>query len=210
MTAYGNPDGWADLFPEKLIPEILELVTSTWDTFEKPARNAKEVPISLKFVAALRRSKEMQQIPFTIDPEIIELDDTGQYIGRLDIRFKHGYRENVYFAIECKRLRIKYENQMKSNASEYVGTDGMMCFITGKYAATLSSGGMLGYVMDGDVATAMQSVETSIKSKKAQLCITSDPVWKHCSYLLQTQHAKESEHTMGQHYLTIYHVFLAI
>ena len=174
MAIGGDASLWADVFPDGLIPSILELVVKTWQRSEKPLPLEHEVPISRRFREALRRGKDLNELPFTIWPESSETDpNTGKEIGRIDIRFIHGWRESVYFAFECKRLRIPYDSGRRSNTGEYVGASGMMRFISGKYGKDLASGGMIGYVMDGDLRAAVPSVK-----KTAQIFIWSwGPAW---------------------------------
>lgn len=75
----------------------------------------------------------------------------------------------LYFAFECKRLRIPYDQGVRANADEYVGDDGMMCFITGKYSKWLPSAGMIGYIIDGDTADAIRVVGRAVVRKADSL-----------------------------------------
>ena len=59
--------------------------------------------------------------------------------GRLDIVFKHGYREDVYFSLECKRLNVQFPSGFQSLASDYVD-DGLQRYIKEKYAKGLDNG----------------------------------------------------------------------
>ena len=56
-----------------------------------------------------------------------------------------------------------------------VSDDGMMCFITEKYAKDLPVGCMLGYVMDGDIHFAYASIEAKIMSCKSALGLQAPP-----------------------------------
>lgn len=69
MSVQGHPGLWSDLFPDHLVPEILELVANSWKNFRKPAPLDLEVPITRRFVEDLRRNKGLQFLPFTIWPE---------------------------------------------------------------------------------------------------------------------------------------------
>jgi len=76
-------------------------------------------------------------------------------LGRTDFMFifSTGVKKPwPYFAIESKRLHVTFKSGWQSLVSAYVtGGQGMMCFIKGRYASGLRSGGMLAYVFDGDV-----------------------------------------------------------
>ena len=71
----------------------------------------------------------------------------------------------------CKRLNVKGA----SLAREYV-REGMMRFVTGKYSPELPIGGMIGYVMDGNVEAASRSVIEQIVSGSNELRCTEDSV----------------------------------
>lgn len=159
MNVVGDASLWSDLFPDWLIPEILDLVISAWEAFDKPQPGDHEVAITMRFRSELVRHKLLRKLPLRIDREIPE-DDllVGQEKGRIDLRFIHGYQEGVYFAFECKRLNVlSKEGKRTPLAGEYVRA-GMMRFITSQYAVGLDQGGMLGYVMDSDVKSSIRAV----------------------------------------------------
>lgn len=207
MSTEGDASLWGDLFPDGLIPEILRLVMDTWKSFSKPNPDDHEVPISRRFCEDLRREKDQRRLPFSIWPESTETDPhSGKELGRIDIRFIHGFRERVYFAFECKRLRI---DRARPNTHEYVGDDGMMCFITGKYANNLDSGGMIGYVMDGNVPAAIEAVAKAIVNKATELCLIAGTGMTP-SNIIQNMPAMETNHNILAEEFTIYHLFLGI
>ena len=87
----------------------------------------------------------------TQDPDPVGYVDVG-------ILFSVGLEEVCLF-IECKRLNVNGA----SLATEYV-SKGMMRFVTGQYAPDLPIGAMIGYVMDGQVPEALDSVIRQIRS----------------------------------------------
>lgn len=211
MATVGDASLWADLFPDHLIPNILELVVKTWQSFQKPRPLDHEVLISMRFREALRGEKDLHKLPFTIWPESSETDPiTGKEIGRIDIRFLHGWRESVYFAFECKRLRIPYSSRMQSNTGEYVGTNGMMRFITGKYSKGLVSGGMIGYVMDGNLSAAVPAVKKTIDKNREDLRLAFGSSLTSSSMMPKERTVKETNHDLETREFAIYHVFLAV
>lgn len=209
----GNTGSWKkDLFPDALIPDILELVVETWKIFKKPNRLDHEVPISREFVKKLQAEKNRQgDLPFKIRPELVVYGDED---GRIDICFDYigTPREDVYFAFECKRLRIPYPSpsRLATNNSDYVGDQGMMCFVTGKYGGSVANGGMIGYVMDGKVSPAIISVGKLIKSKQAVLKLSMNMGLESSSLLPKLKNIKETKHSLGKKKFTIHHVFLAV
>lgn len=212
MAIGGDARMFVGFFPDDLIPEILNLVLAAWRKFDKPKSDEKEEPITRRFRLALVGEKNRHALPFSIWHESPELPDekTGEETGRVDIRFLHGYREDVYFAFECKRLNIDYPSGFQSNAGEYVGDDGMMCFITGKYGKGLKSGGMIGYVMDGKVPKAIQAVQQAILKKGKTLRLRGRTGVGPCSPLPGVKSAKETHHSLPNRDFEIYHLFLAV
>jgi hypothetical protein len=209
----GNTGSWKkDLFPDALIPDMLELVVETWKIFKKPNRLDHEVPISKEFVKKLQAKKNRQgDLPFKIRPELVVYGDED---GRMDICFDYigTPREDIYFAFECKRLRIPYPppSKLATNNSDYVGDQGMMCFVTGKYGGSVTNGGMIGYVMDGKVSPAITSVGKLIKSKQAGLKLSRNTGLESSSLLPHFKNIKETKHAFGKKKFTIHHVFLAV
>src|SRR5947209_7392931 len=163
----GEADLWSDMFPDDLVPRIIDLVWDTWPTVPKPAGNDLEVPITRRFKHHLKQAKDYRRLPVRIEREPAEDDPvTGAELGRIDLKFApaESAREEVYFAFECKRLNAIEDGRRRTLAPEYV-TEGMMRFVTGQYAATMMHGGMIGYVLDGKNADAVRRVERNIASR---------------------------------------------
>jgi hypothetical protein len=210
MAIIGNTYLWADFFPDDLIPEILEMVVDVWSSFSKPTINEHEVPITKRFRASLEQYKDSRYLPFRIDREVpVDNLDTAEELGRIDLRLTHGYRSDVYFALECKRLNITDNNGRNSSlAGKYV-TEGMMRFVgeTPQYARTLAQGGMIGYVMDGNVNNAIRSVNRQIKTRYVNLSMKSATSLE-ASTKSSKNLIKQSVHVLPDKVFTIYHVFL--
>lgn len=210
MGYAGNPDLWADLFPDDLIPAIIDLVLQSWKAFRKPAPTEHEVPITKRFCACLRQHKTRNRLPFAILPESEELEpESGELLGRIDLRLLHGHHEEVYFAIECKRLNVVTNSKRSSLARDYV-EKGMMRFITGKYAKGLDKGGMLGYVMDGKVAGAIASVKQAIDSRSSLLALDKGTSLCVCTLRPTDKQVKETKHIPSGNSFVIYHVFVGV
>jgi len=116
--------------------------------------------------------------------ELIESDldlepDPKAYVD-IAILFRVQFEE-VCLTLECKRLNVVRPNGRATLAREYV-RDGMMRFITNQYAQNFSLGGMIGYVMDGDVAAAhtalleqIGNAASTLLCDPAQILILSHP-----------------------------------
>jgi hypothetical protein len=213
MAIVGNTDLWSDFFPEDLIPAILDMVLEVWANFTKPTSNEYEVPITRRFRASLEQYKDFKELPFKIDREVpIDNLDRAQELGRIDLRFTHGYRSDVYFAFECKRLNVQAKRgKAASLASEYVGINGMMRFVgvSPQYAKGLKQGGMIGYVMDGKTENAIKAVEKQIKKQYVNLQMRSSTGLSPSSQSPKNL-IRESLHDLPNQEFTLHHVFLPV
>ncbi|MCC5648108.1 hypothetical protein LC607_35565 [Nostoc sp. CHAB 5824] len=213
MAIYGSSARWTGTFDRTLIPRILELILSAWQNFTHPTPDEIEIRITRRFRVHLMNAKKQEQLPFRIHREIFE-DDlvTGKEKGRRVDYFTSWRNDNedVYFAFECKRLNVIYNGEWRSQASDYVGKDGMMCFMEGKYASGLTDGGMLGYVMDGHTDKAIAAVSSQVKQHKADLQMATTDNLSPSLLLPNEHHAKETIHQLLDRSFTLHHIFLPI
>lgn len=211
MSIVGDSSQFVDLFPDEFIPDILQLVVSTWKKFYKDRPSGREERVNIWFGEKLDREKErLDCFPFRVYYEKIIPTDTGKTKGRIDISFDPTYttKRKVYFAFECKYLRIRNNSKIKTNTDKYVGKDGMMCFITEQYSEDLPAGGMIGYVMDGEITLAIQSVKNAIDKKRIKLCMTSEGSLSPSSIFPDESLVKETIHNLPTRSFTIHHIFL--
>ena len=169
MRVVGTASDWINLI-DSLIPDIIRLVLDTWTAMPPPASNALEDPTSEALCRCLRTGRDRCDLPFNIYLQLVELDPAaGEDQGRMDIVFAPLVpREDIYFCLECKRLNVRETGAVRSYASEYV-RHGMLRFVRGQYAAHVRHGGMIGFVLDGDVPSAMTNVEANIRAHCEEL-----------------------------------------
>ena len=160
---------------------------------------------------ALRQTKNLTRtLPCLIDREVVEDDpEMAEEKGRIDIRFIHGYDESVYFAFECKRLNVPGNRGCKSLAREYV-EEGMARFVTGKYAAGLEQGGMIGFVMDGDWAAATLKIDSAVRARAKALRMTRGTGLATSTLFPASPAVRETKHPRRTPALILHHVFLAV
>jgi hypothetical protein len=148
---------------------------------------------------------------FQIRTQVVELDPMpGEDLGRLDIAFIPPVpREDIYFCLECKRLNVVRGGTTRAYASEYVN-EGMIRFITGQYARAVRQGGMLGYVLDGDVPRAMDNVEDNIRQQCKALCILEPVGFIQSTVLASDNRVKETWHQRAHEteLFRIHHLFM--
>lgn len=205
----GDPALWSDLFPVGLLPEVLELVVTTWQGFEKPTVSELETQINRRFAQDLRKNQILRRLPFNVEREV-PVDDTlfARELGRIDLKFTAGYRHDVYFGLECKKLNVAFQSGKKTLAREYV-VQGMLRYIQGKYAQRLIHGGMVGYVMDGQCDEAAKCVKAVIRRFKRKLKVTPRVILVKSSIRITDDRVLESKHDLGKLTFTIHHMFLA-
>jgi hypothetical protein len=134
--------------------------------------------------------------------------------GRTDLHFEFstGVRKPwPYFAVESKRLHVTFPSGWKSLVSEYVTSDqGVMCFVSGRYATDLDSGAMLGYVFDERVDDARSAISVSMRENQALLktlpphCLVQSTIVAGCTDI------HETTHSLAPRAFTIYHLFVAV
>lgn len=199
MSVTGASDDWIELL-EGTLPDILRLVVDTWDDLHRPFADHREDPITQLLCIALRKNRTARDLPFLIEYQTIELDPApGEDLGRLDIAFKPtslpgAPDESIYFCLECKRLNVVIKGVKRPGGSEYVA-HGMARFVSGQYASAVRHGGMLGYVLDGDVAGAMANVESNVQSQPVALGMDAPGTLHPSSLAPEVSTARESHHS---------------
>lgn len=210
MTPIGSPAGWANLL-DSLVPDILTLVIATWREMPPPPADALEDPISMAFCERLRAGRNCLDLPFDIWTQLVELDPAaGEDQGRMDIVFKPMVpREYIYFCLECKRLNVRTADGVRTYASEYVRF-GMLRFVRGQYARVVHNGGMLAYVLDGDVRSAIANVEGNIKTRLSELGMHAPPTFLVSGILPNDEWVRETRHRRlnSNEPFIIHHLFM--
>lgn len=118
-------------------------------------------------------------------------------------------REDIYFCLESKRLNVVKDGKARTYASEYV-TFGMLRFVTGQYARAVRNGGMIAYVLDGDVSRAMANVEANIRRQRVALCIAAPGALLPLTVLKGDPRARETHHQRVHetNLFRIHHLFM--
>jgi len=211
MIQYGSPNDWADLLDSQ-VPSILELVADTWGRISTPAANELEDSITNRLCAALQNHPERESYPFHIRSQTVILEsDSGSELGRMDIAFLPFVpSDHVYFCLECKRLNVKTGVGVRPYFVEYVRF-GMLRFVTGQYSGAVRHGGMLAYVLNGDVAGAIAGVESNIRTLVNDLGMSSPGTFNVSSIRKTDTRAKETSHQRSgnSNPFLIHHLFMA-
>jgi hypothetical protein len=208
---FGSPEQWLSLI-ETQVPDILALVIETWEAMPPPAGNSLEDPVSELLCRSLRKSRNRCDLPFRIDTQLVELDPAaGQDQGRMDIVFSPPVpRENIYFCLECKRINVRGEDKVRPYFVEYVRF-GMFRFVRGQYATSVRHGGMLAFVLDGDVAGAISGVEINVRNLFTDLGMDAPGAFLTSTVRVNDARVRETRHRRASHAepFVIHHLFMA-
>lgn len=200
-----HPSRLIDQFPLEEITKVIKLVLKSWESFRVALRY--EDKITNKFYAHLINNKDRTKHFFTIVPRPAEIDEYGEEIGEIDLKIIYKNQEKTFFSFECKRLRVNFPSGFDNLAGKYV-TEGMYRYFNGQYARDLDKGGMLGYVMDGNINEAIKDVQRAIEKRRTNLHIQENGTLNASSSIISKQ-VKETLHKYGPNdKFTIYHIFL--
>lgn len=207
---------WIPLFPEEEIPHILTAVLRSGAQLRKLHPTEMENDLTDRLRDRLDRDPLLRTRPVELFREVPLYDRKRarqKQLGRTDLLFLYSTgscKPWPYYAIESKRLHVTFPTGWQSLISEYVsGNQGMLCFIQQRYAAGLTSGGMLGYVFDGNIARANSSIGASIEENYKQLKCTVSRL-RASSILSDGTQICESVHSLPHGPFTIYHLLLSV
>lgn len=211
MAVVGVPKEWVDLI-DPMVPVILDLVIASWAEMDEPSPEETEDNITKALCMALKKNRTARGLMFQIHTQLVELEPIpGEDLGRLDIAFVLLVpREDIYFCLESKRLNVVKDGQTRPYASEYVKL-GMLRFVTGQYSKAVRHGGMLGYVLDGDIVTAMSNVEENIRKQHCVLRMSPPGEFLPSTALVNDPRARETHHQRVHetNVFHIHHMFMA-
>ena len=155
-----------------------------------------EPAITGELVRAMREVTESPNAPRWVfrmaihdDPPVNKAGRYGKDRQRVDIEFERaesGPRRRMQF--EAKRLHTD------DSVSDYVGSEGLGCFLDGEYAATHSEAGMLGYVQNGDEPTWAAKIAARLSNGAGQHGIRQDSHWKHEKVISELSHTYATRH----------------
>lgn len=211
---------WTGLFPDDSIPVILRIVQRCAVNLKKRAPCESENSLSDRLYHRILRDREYRLVPAQLMRETSVYRDDGPVeedlepqkpgpIGRVDFVFLNGtglktpYPE---FVIEAKRLHVTFPRAgWRSLVKEYTtGKQGMMCFVSGRYAPSQRAGAMLGYVFDGDLATAAAAISASVEEDRIKLCLKAASRYQ--ATTLPDIQAHETLHALDERELRLFHL----
>ena len=203
-----------ELFPRGFAGEVMRIILDTWGTFSVPVSVSHENSITALFREALIRAYVAAGRSWfiTLEDPIIN-SDSGTQEGRNDLRFypPNHAGQAIFFAVECKRLRVTTASGFEHLADKYA-SEGIRRFVDGPYCKGLPCGGIVGYVMDSQMDDALASVLREIRRPGMGLCFPGQGGIRTPSAILQghkwgidTRHLRP-----GGQAITLHHVLLGV
>lgn len=204
------------LFPESDIPRIINEVLDCAQKLKKKHSTEREDKLTYRLYGMIIRDKGYRSGPTqqlcplpqyeVFDPD----DDSDDPVGRIDLVYVYGSLRDTYFAIEAKNLHVTNKSGWESKVGKYVGKQGMMRFINGKYSSAQPAGAMLGYVFDGDIEKARKEVKSATTKHSKKLKLLSPPGFKKSMLVKRTERVDETHHDLGNRKFCIYHILTAV
>ena len=158
--------------------------------------NSQEPEITGELVRAMREIQEQASAPdwvvyYTIhdDPPLNGPGKRGNKRPRVDIEFervKRGIRPRLRF--EAKRLGRNY------GVRQYLGKEGLGCFISGRYPLTHPEAGMLGYVQSHSEAAWAARIEATLSQAPAMYSVADNELWEQHHITLRLLYTYRSKH----------------
>lgn len=213
--ASGGLDAEFNPFADDYLGEILEAVAFAWARMKQPKLSEWEDRITFRLAGRLSNDPLFRNIPYDIVPQHWLLGLDGQRLGRIDLRVKHRCSQRDYFALEAKRLHVRYPGgNISPEYSVYAGDDGMGAYIEGQYSKGLSAAGMLGYVMDADIEKAWAGIAGRIAAKRDDLRLSKELAASSLAHHVSKGHPAarlgETLHTLQTHAFRIFHLLLPV
>jgi hypothetical protein len=179
-----------------------KLIPRDWEAAEEPAITG-ELVRGMEEVAST--SKPFRHFHVHDDPYVNAPGRLGKHRKKLDISVVSSQNlQRTRFSFEAKRLGPL--NPVRN----YVGPEGLGCFLRGDYAATEDEAGMLGYVQSDTAENWAQRIQAKLQESRATFALYKNSTWR--EHLMRsgptnTYHTCHNRAALGRS-IDIYHTFL--
>lgn len=140
------------------------------------------------------------------DPPVNAPGRLGRSRKRLDIKVVSAHRSpRSRFSFEAKRLGED------NPTGDYLGEEGLGCFLTGDYARDEGDAGMLGYVQSGTLGDWAGKIGDRISGAAKEFGLIVGQAWTHRPFRngpAHTYHTRHARKSVGRH-IDVYHTLLA-
>ena len=117
----------------------------------------------------------------------------------IDFVFRRGYEESSYLSFECKILNC----HDSSSVAAYID-EGIMRFISGKYASNEKIGGMVGYLINEKIDNCVEKINEKVEQKISKFdCLVKSSVSMDFDGIYESNHSR-----VHLNAILIYHIFM--
>ena len=175
----GNPLTWLVKL-QSVHDKVLNVIIDVWpDCVKRFQVDTLENHITDQLALMLQRDPSSRG-NWRVIPQLklLDSDARGDVVtkGFIDFVVIFDLNQENYIAYECKRLNVRFPSGFQTLAEKYVD-EGIMRYVSAKYAQALPFGVMIGYVMDSNMLNAFNAVSSQIQNKTWLLhCISESPV----------------------------------
>jgi hypothetical protein len=187
------------------------------DSLQRVQTNNQQEPDITGFIAeAIKKRRNDINCPDWCERIVVEDDPpipgggrTGRSRWRPDLIFTligSGKKPLPEYYFEAKRLRKPY----KTSVNEYIGEDGLGCFLSGKYAPKCVEAGMLGYVQSDNVNSWITKLHMALEHSRLhmnELLVLSPPCAVHIIDAFSDEWVSQHNRSVGTP-VTIHHILL--
>jgi hypothetical protein len=206
----GNSSDYRKLFVAR-VHEVVEqgyrrLNAAEYAAEEEPAITGELANAMTAFLRGTSAPEWADNFSVHDDPPVSDGARRGKRRRRVDIRVDASTpRPGARFSYEAKRLASGH------GVSEYLGKEGLGCFLSGDYAREDAEAGMLGYMQSRDAECWSTEIETALRKNKTEYEISGTVRWQRSSFPRGPEQVFQSNHTRNAvgRPIEIYHTLLA-
>jgi hypothetical protein len=207
----GDFEADASAFPNRLVPDVIEMLIREWPSCPRPTDVPLENRITNRLVGHLQRQMRHYDRPlfkFSCRPKLPDADADSES-GEIDVEVtSFSNHPDAFLVLECKRLNVQRESGFARCAGEYVGSGGMGCFTSGQCQSGGRVGAMIAYVMTRSVDDAITSITKQLKQHGAALFMQA-PIKLLASTIVPNQPLiQQTAHNLSDGRFDIVHAFL--
>lgn len=174
----GNSTNWLAAFRSFDARFIERLCHILPDTVQALGQNPEEDDITHNLRMRFHHDPGLRRMFYSWETQFEPpgLDPIGKHVrdGIIDLVLFWSQDPTHYLAYEAKRLSVTMPSGFQALSGKYV-SDGLTRYVMEKYAEGLPFGGMLGYVLDGNLPAASDRISQVLAKKSRKLALRAAP-----------------------------------
>jgi len=137
------------------------------------------------------------------DPPVEKEGKSGKSRPRADIIIEANWLGNPEYIFEAKRLRRSGHNE-----KNYTNSDGLGCFISGRYASRYDEASMIGYVQSDSLEYWSARIKQEIENDSQNLCLKTSQTEVNFQNSFPLEWKSEHLRNIIGRSITVYHIML--